>query len=75
MAGRLTALGVHVLPSRGDFLFVDCGQPYIGVAERLIDLGVIVKPCKQEGYEHSLRVSVGLDWENGQFLEATARIL
>lgn len=75
MAERLTALGLRVLPSKGNFLFVDCGQPSIDVADRLIDLGVIVKPWKQEGYERFLRVSVGLDWENDQFLEAMARVL
>lgn len=75
MAERLKALGLRVLPSKGNFLFVDCGQPSFDVAERLIDLGVIVKPWKQEGFESFLRVSVGLSWENDQFLEAMARVL
>lgn len=75
MAERLTALGLRVLPSKGNFLFVDCGQPSVDVAERLIDRGVIVKPWKQEGYESFLRVSVGLGWENDQFLEAMALVL
>ena len=64
-----------MLPSKGNFLFVDCGQPSAGVADRLIDCGVIVKPWKQDGFETFLRVSVGLGWENDQFLEAMARIV
>jgi histidinol-phosphate aminotransferase len=75
MAEGLTALGLRVLPSKGNFLFVDCGQPSVEVADRLIDHGVIVKPWKQEGFESFLRVSVGLGWENDQFLEAMARVL
>ncbi|MDO6585165.1 histidinol-phosphate transaminase [Salipiger sp. 1_MG-2023] len=75
MAERLTALGLRVLPSKGNFLFVDCGQTSCDVADRLISFGVIVKPWKQEGFESFLRVSVGLDWENDQFLEAMARVL
>jgi histidinol-phosphate aminotransferase len=75
MAAKLTELGLWVLPSKGNFLFVDCGQPSVEIADRLIDRGVIVKPWKQDGYESFLRVSVGLDWENDQFLEAMARTL
>ncbi|WP_434286874.1 histidinol-phosphate transaminase [Celeribacter sp. SCSIO 80788] len=75
MEEGLTALGLRVLPSKGNFLFVDCGQPAGDVADRLIDHGVIVKPWKQEGFENFLRVTVGLGWENDQFLEAMARIL
>ncbi|MBK0329704.1 histidinol-phosphate transaminase [Rhodobacteraceae bacterium F11138] len=75
MAEGLTDLGLHVLPSKGNFLFVDCRQPSVEVADRLIACGVIVKPWKQEGYETYLRVSVGLGWENDQFLEAMARVL
>ena len=75
MEQALAALGLRVLPSKGNFLFVDCGQPSAGVADRLIDCGVIVKPWKQDGFETFLRVSVGLGWENDQFLEAMARIV
>lgn len=74
MAENLTSLGLDVLPSKGNFLFVDCGQSSIDVADRLIDHGVIVKPWKQDGYETFIRVSVGLEWENDQFLEAMARV-
>lgn len=75
MAKELANLGLDVLPSKGNFLFVDCGQASIEVADRLIDWGVIVKPWKQQGYDTFLRVSVGLDWENDQFLKAMARVL
>jgi len=75
MAEKLREMGLRVLPSKGNFLFVDCGQPSTEVADRLIDFGVVVKPWKQEGYETFIRVSVGLDWENDQFLEAMTRVL
>ena len=75
MAEKLREIGLHVLPSKGNFLFVDCGQPSTDIADRLIDCGVVVKPWKQEGYETFIRASVGLEWENDQFLEAMARVL
>jgi histidinol-phosphate aminotransferase len=75
MADGLTALGLRVLPSKGNFLFFDSGQSSVDVADRLISFGVVVKPWKQEGYESFLRVSVGLEWENDQFLAAMAQVL
>ncbi|WP_367717410.1 histidinol-phosphate transaminase [Nitratireductor sp. GISD-1A_MAKvit] len=75
MATALTGMGLEVLPSKGNFLFVNCARPSVEVADQLIDLGVIVKPWKQAGYENFLRVSVGLAWENDQFLDALVCIL
>ncbi|WP_102225335.1 histidinol-phosphate transaminase [Acidimangrovimonas sediminis] len=75
MAEVLTRLGCRVLPSRGNFLFVETGQAAVALADRLVDGGVIVKPWKQPGYETWLRVSVGLRCENDQFLAALAALL
>ncbi|MEQ8448603.1 MAG: histidinol-phosphate transaminase [Nitratireductor sp.] len=75
MAGALADMGLEVLPSKGNFLFVNCQRPSEQVADQLIDLGVIVKPWKQAGYEDFLRVSVGLAWENDQFLDALGGLL
>ncbi|MDY6859616.1 MAG: histidinol-phosphate transaminase [Pseudomonadota bacterium] len=75
MAAALTGRGLEVLPSKGNFLFVDTGEASVEVADRLIDHGVIVKPWKQAGYETFIRVSVGLPRENDQFLAALAQSL
>ena len=75
MGHALTSMGLRVLPSKGNFLFVDTGRPSTDVAAALLDRAVIVKPWKQDGFETFLRVSVGLGWENDQFLEAMARIV
>ena len=75
VAGALEGRGLEVLPSKGNFLFVNVGQPSGPVADRLIDHGVIVKPWKQPGYESFLRVSIGLAGENDQFLRALAEVL
>ncbi|GHG86252.1 histidinol-phosphate transaminase [Pseudodonghicola xiamenensis] len=75
MAAALSDLGLTVLPSKGNFLFVDCGRPATELADRLLDAGVIVKPWKQEGYESFIRVSAGLPPENTQFLDALTRLL
>ena len=68
----IEALGLRVLPSKGNFLFFDAGRPATDVAQALLDKGVIVKPWKQAGYEAWLRVSLGTEVENDQFLAALA---
>lgn len=75
VATALAARGINVLPSKGNFLFVNAGRPSAQVADALIDHGVIVKPWKQPGYETFLRVSIGLPSENDQFLTALAAVL
>lgn len=74
VAARLAALGLRVLPSKGNFLFFDARRPSTDIAEALLDRGVIVKPWKQEGYTTWLRVSIGLESENDQFLDAMEAI-
>ncbi len=66
----IEALGLRVLPSKGNFLFFDAARPSVELAEALLDKGVIVKPWKQPGYETWLRVSIGTEADNGQFLAA-----
>jgi histidinol-phosphate aminotransferase len=75
MTERLKQFGLEVMPSKGNFLFVDGKRSATTLADHLIDLGVIVKPWKQTGYETFFRVSVGLESENTQFLEALSGIL
>ncbi|EGD57977.1 histidinol-phosphate aminotransferase [Novosphingobium nitrogenifigens DSM 19370] len=59
MADLLRAKGYAYAPSRGNFLFVDCGTSSIALAETLLRQGVIVKPWKQPGYDRFIRISVG----------------
>lgn len=70
VAFSLRRMGLTVLPSKGNFLFVDAGRPSVPLADALLEQGVIVKPWKQEGYDMFFRVSIGLPRENEQFLEA-----
>ena len=70
MEAAIKALGLRVLPSKGNFLFFDAHRPSMVVAEALLDRGVIVKPWKQPGYETWLRVSIGTQLDNDQFLTA-----
>ena len=70
VAAALRALELRVAPSKGNFLFFDCGYNAGEVAEELLADGVIVKPWKQKGYETFIRVSIGSVDENNHFLRA-----
>ncbi|RJT44018.1 histidinol-phosphate transaminase [Rahnella woolbedingensis] len=72
---ELSALGFHVAPSYANFLFFDCGQPASGLAEQLLTYGVIIKPWREPGYEQWIRVSIGNEQDNRQFIDSLKRIL
>lgn len=67
---RLRELGFVAARSKGNFLFFDVKQDASMASERLLKQGVIVKPWKQEGFRSFLRVSIGYERENAQFLTA-----
>ena len=72
---QLRDLGVTVAPSAANFLFVDLRRANGPVAEALLARGIIVKPWKEAGYEHFIRVSVGAAADNRLFVAALADIL
>ena len=78
MVAQLQALilpGLRIAPSAANFLFIDIGRPNGPVNEALLARGIIVKPWKEAGFEHFIRVSVGLAADNQHFLRALVEIL
>ncbi|MEG0139257.1 MAG: histidinol-phosphate transaminase [Comamonas sp.] len=62
--------GLRIAPSVANFLFLDIGRPNGPVTEALLRQGVIIKPWKEPGFEHFLRVSIGNDNDNARFVQA-----
>lgn len=75
MRADLSALGFHVAPSYANFLFFDCGRPATELAAELLTCGVIIKPWRETGYEQWVRVSIGNEQDNRQFIDSLKRIL
>ncbi|MFM8574979.1 MAG: histidinol-phosphate transaminase [Limnohabitans sp.] len=67
--------GIRLAPSAANFLFLDLGRPNGPVNDALLAQGIIVKPWKEPGFEHFIRVSVGTEAENARFLHALAQVL
>lgn len=75
LSDRLAGIGIRVIPSQTNFLFLDLGVEAAPVAKALLLQGVIVKPWTEVGYTRFLRVSIGTPEENERFAQELERSL
>ena len=69
LTNALNELGFEVIPSAGNFVFVDFKQDASEINEYLLRSGIIVRPVGNYGLANHLRISVGLPQENQRLLE------
>ncbi len=65
-------MGLEYIPSFGNFLSFRIGHAQ-GIFQKLLKLGVIVRPVAGYAMPEHLRVSIGLEHENDKFLKALER--
>ena len=70
----LSELGYCVVPTAANFLYCDVGEDACGVASRLRDEGVSVRPLPAWGAPSCIRVSIGTPDQNRVFLSAARKI-
>jgi histidinol-phosphate aminotransferase len=70
---EMSRMGLRVAKSQANFVYVDLGCPARPVYERLLRLGVIVRPFG--ALPNKLRITVGTPPENDRFLAALAEVL
>ncbi len=63
------------IPSVGNFITVDVGRPATPIFDALLREGVIVRPLANYGLPHDLRITVGTEAQNSEFLRALDRVL
>jgi histidinol-phosphate aminotransferase len=68
-------LGLEWIPSAGNFVSVDLKQAGLPIYEALLHKGVIVRPVGNYEMPNHLRISIGTETENTQFLQALANVL
>ena len=68
-------LGLEWIPSVGNFVTVDVGQPAADVFHKMLLQGVIVRPVAYYGMPNHLRFTVGLALENEKALRALEQAL
>lgn len=68
-------IGLDWIPSVCNFVTVDLGRHAAPVDQALLRAGCITRPVANYGLPNHLRVSVGLEEENGRFLGALEAVL
>jgi histidinol-phosphate aminotransferase len=74
LAQGLAELGYGVAPTWANFLFCDLGEDAAGVANRLQDEGVAVRPLGHWGAPNCIRVTIGRPEQNQALLGAARRV-
>lgn len=71
----LKKLAMDYIPSLGNFITINVGQPAIDVYQKLLYQGVIVRPLGAYDMPNYIRVTVGMVEQNDKFLAALAQVL
>ncbi|MBL8420016.1 MAG: histidinol-phosphate transaminase, partial [Dechloromonas sp.] len=74
LVAGLKRLGLEHIPSHGNFVTFRVGDG-MGVNQKLLEQGVIVRPIGGYGLPEWLRVTIGSEPENARFLEALEKAL
>jgi len=72
---ELRGPGVRIFPSLANFVLIDCGRPSTPLYDRLLRLGVIVRPMAAWGLPNHLRVSVARDDDMPRVIAALNDVL
>jgi len=73
LSRELAALGLKVIPSAANFLYVETGNDSKDDFKELLKLGVIIRPLGFMGMPQGTRVTIGTQEENQRVVEAFAR--
>lgn len=68
MREGLQSLGLTLLPSKGNFITIDCGINALALYNDLLSHGIIVRPLHAYNLPNHLRVSIGTFEQNKRFL-------
>jgi histidinol-phosphate aminotransferase len=74
LEGEFARLGIAYVPTNANFILADVGDGQ-AVFERMLKLGVIVRPMGGYGLPRHVRITVGLEAENRQLVATLAKVL
>ncbi len=72
---ELTRLGLSYPPSHTNFILVHIGPQAGQVFQKLLEVGVIVRPCKAYELPEHLRITIGTPEQNRRLIAALRAIL
>lgn len=68
-------LGLHYVPSYGNFVFVDFDRDSRIVFEALQKRGIITRTIKEYGFPNALRITIGTEEQNRRLISALEKVL
>ena len=71
----LDQLGISYLPSMGNFICAHFGKDAAKINQQLLQAGFIVRPVDNYQLDAYLRITIGTEEENQQFINQLSRIL
>ena len=75
LTDELTDMGLKVLPTWTNFVYVDVGEDSVAMAKRLQAEGIIIRPLAGWGAKNAIRVTIGKPDENRAFVAAMKRVM
>ena len=73
---KLSALGLRVVPTWANFLYVEMGESASEIGKRVQDEGVIIRPMTGNwGAPSCIRVTVGTPAQNEKFIAALSKVM
>jgi len=73
--GEFDRLGLQYVESHTNFILVEIGPQAATVQQRLLEKGVIVRPCDGYDLPNCLRITVGRQAQNARLVEALGGVL
>ena len=75
LTSALSAMGLKVLPTLANFVYVDVSEDATEFGKRLLAEGVIIRPLGGWGAKTAIRVSIGKPEENDVFVAAMKKVV
>jgi histidinol-phosphate aminotransferase len=75
LTAEFRRLGLSPVESHTNFVFADTPLSAARLSEKLLDLGIIVRPCDNWGFPRAVRFTVGLEQQNQRLIKGISDIL
>jgi len=72
---QLKDLGLTCIPTQTNFVFFETGMDASIIGEKMLQKGVIVRPCGGWSYPQAIRVTIGTKSENQKFIDTLKSVL
>ena len=73
--GAFTEMGLEYVPTSANFILLDVGRDCMELYDKMLNMGVIVRPMAAWGYNTKLRVTIGTQEQNEKLVATLMDLL